>query len=124
MDDRPLSPHLSVYGWRITNTLSILHRLTGLVLTAAAIGLAWWLLAVAGGPERHAEAARLLGSGLMKLVLVAVVFCFFYHLANGIRHLAWDFGYGFDRKQIRVTGWAVVAIAAAATLIYTAVAII
>ena len=124
MDDRPLSPHLSVYGWRITNTLSILHRLTGLVLTLAAIGLAWWLLAVAGGPDRHADATRLLGSGLMKLVLVAVVFCFFYHLANGIRHLAWDFGYGFDRKQIRVTGWTVVAFAVVATLVYTAVAII
>ncbi|HEX6997073.1 MAG TPA: succinate dehydrogenase, cytochrome b556 subunit [Gammaproteobacteria bacterium] len=124
MDDRPLSPHLSVYGWRITNTLSILHRATGLVLTVAAIGLAWWLLAVAGGPDRHAEATRLLGSGLMKLPLVVVAFCFFYHLANGIRHLSWDFGYGFDRKQIRASGWAVVAIAVAATLIYAAVAII
>ncbi|SRR5690606_17261820 len=124
MDDRPLSPHLSVYGWRITNTLSILHRLCGLVLTVAAIGLAWWLLAVAGGPERHAEATSFLGSGLMKLPLIAVAFCFFYHLANGIRHLAWDFGYGFDRKQIRVTGWTVVAIAVVATLVYTAVAII
>jgi succinate dehydrogenase / fumarate reductase cytochrome b subunit len=124
MHDRPLSPHISVYGWRITNTLSILHRGTGLVLTLALIGLAWWLLRLAGGPESHADAARLLGSGWMKLPLLAVAFSFFYHLANGIRHLSWDFGYGFDRRQIRVSGWAVVAIAAAATLIYAAIAII
>ena len=124
MHDRPLSPHISVYGWRITNTLSILHRGAGLVLTLALIGFAWWLLRLAGGPESHAEATRLLGSGWMKLPLLGVAFCFFYHLANGIRHLSWDFGYGFDRRQIRLSGWTVVAIAAAATLIYAAVAII
>lgn len=124
MNERPLSPHLSAYGWYITNTLSILHRGTGLVLTIAAIGLAWWLLAVAGGPEGHAAATGLLASPWMKLPLLAVAFCFFYHLANGIRHLIWDFGYGFDRRQIRLSGWTVVAIAIAATLIYAAVAII
>lgn len=124
MNERPLSPHLSAYGWYITNTLSILHRATGLVLTIAAIGLAWWLLAVAGGPERHAAATGLLGSAWMKLPLLVVAFCFFYHLSNGIRHLVWDFGYGFDRRQIRRSGWTVVAVAVAATLIYGAVAII
>jgi succinate dehydrogenase / fumarate reductase cytochrome b subunit len=124
MDDRPLSPHLSVYGWRITNTLSILHRATGLVLTLGVIGLAWWLLAAAEGGERYADATAFLASGWMKLPLFGVVFCFFYHLANGIRHLSWDMGYGFDRRQIRLSGWAVVAIAVAATLIYGSIAII
>jgi succinate dehydrogenase / fumarate reductase, cytochrome b subunit len=122
--DRPLSPHMSVYGWRITNTLSILHRATGLGLTLAVIGLAWWLLAAAGGQERYGEARALFGSGWMKLPLIAVVFCFFYHLANGIRHLAWDFGFGFDRRQIRVSGWTVVAVAATAALLYALVAVI
>ena len=124
MDDRPLSPHLSVYGWRITNTLSILHRGTGLVLTLGAIGLAWWLLAAAGGRESYDEATAFLASGWMKLPLLGLAFCFFYHLANGIRHLSWDLGYGFERRQIRMTGWIVVAIAAAATLIYGSIAII
>jgi succinate dehydrogenase / fumarate reductase cytochrome b subunit len=124
MDDRPLSPHMSVYGWRITNTLSILHRATGLALTLGAVGLAWWLLATAGGRESHDEATAFLASGWMKLPLFAVAFCFFYHLANGIRHLSWDLGYGFDRRQIRLSGWAVVAIAVTATLIYGLIAII
>ena len=122
--DRPLSPHLSVYGWRITNTLSILHRATGLVLTLTAIGLAWWLLAVASGGERYEDAAALLRSGWMKLPLTAAAFCFFYHLANGIRHLVWDFGFGFDRRQIRLSGWTVVVFAVAATVIYASIAII
>ena len=124
MDDRPLSPHLSVYGWRITNTLSIVHRATGLVLTLGAIVLAWWLLAAAGGPQSHEDATAFLASGWMKLPLFAVAFCFFYHLANGIRHLSWDLGYGFERRQTRVSGWVVVAIAAAATVIYGSIAII
>lgn len=122
--DRPMSPHLTVYGWRITNTLSILHRATGLVLTLAAAGLAWWLLAAAGGSERYEDARTLLGSGWMKLPLTVVAFCFFFHLANGIRHLVWDFGFGFDRRQIRSSGWTVVAIAAAAAVVYAFVAII
>src|SRR5690606_36753588 len=97
---------------------------TGLVQTLAAIGLAWWLLAVESGGERYEDAATLLGSGWMKLPLVAVVFCFFYHLSNGIRHLVWDFGFGFDRRQIRASGWAGVAVAATVTVIYSSVAIV
>ncbi len=124
MDDRPLSPHMSVYGWRITNTLSVLHRATGCVLTLAAFGLAWWLSQVASGAQSHADATALLASGWLKLPLLGIAFCFFYHLANGIRHLSWDMGYGFDRRQIRISGWTVVAVAAAATLIYGAIAII
>lgn len=122
--DRPLSPHFTVYGWRITNTLSILHRLSGLILTLAAIGLAWWLLAAAGGPERYDEARAILGSGWAKLPLILIVFAFFYHFANGIRHLVWDFGFGFERRQTRISGWTVVAVSTAAALIYTLVAII
>lgn len=122
--ERPLSPHLGVYGWRITNTLSILHRATGLALSLGAIVLAWWLLAIAGGPEAYERAQIVLGSGWFKLPLMAFAFCFFYHLANGIRHLAWDFGLGFERSQIRTTGWIVVAVAAVCALLYASLVII
>lgn len=121
--NRPLSPHLQVYGWYITNTLSILHRMTGLVLTLAAVTLAAWLLAVASGSAGYERAYALFASVPVRLLFVVVGFCFFYHLANGIRHLLWDAGYGFDRDQIRISGWTVVAFAALATLIF-AIAVI
>ncbi|HEX7081891.1 MAG TPA: succinate dehydrogenase, cytochrome b556 subunit [Gammaproteobacteria bacterium] len=122
--DRPLSPHLQVYGWRITNTLSILHRAAGLVLTVGAFVLAWWLLAVASGADAYDDARAIVGSGWFKLPLIVFALAFFYHLANGIRHLAWDFGFGFERERIRASGWAVVVVAVAATLVYALLVIV
>ncbi|MGH8495033.1 MAG: succinate dehydrogenase, cytochrome b556 subunit [Gammaproteobacteria bacterium] len=105
-----MSPHLQVYKPQLTSVLSILHRGTGLVLSAASLLLAWWLIALAGGDQAYAGAMEWLGSGLARLVLVGVSFCFFYHLCNGIRHLVWDAGYGFEIRQTYASGWAVVAI--------------
>lgn len=122
--ERPLSPHLQVYAWQITNTLSILHRATGLVLSLGALVLAWWLMAVAGGEQAYADARAVLGSVWFKPLLVLFAFCFFYHLANGIRHLVWDFGAGFERAQIRRSGWSVVAVSVLLTLLYTLFVII
>jgi succinate dehydrogenase / fumarate reductase, cytochrome b subunit len=122
--DRPLSPHMGVYGWRITNTLSILHRATGLFLSVGALALAYWLLAVASGAEAYEDAQAVFGSGWFKVPLLAWVFCFFFHLANGIRHLFWDVGNGFERGQIRASGWAVVAVATIATIVYALLAFI
>lgn len=126
MDDaqRPLSPHLQVYGWWITNTLSILHRVTGLVLSLGALVLAWWLMAAAGGEQAYSDARAVLGSGWFKPLLILFALCFFFHLANGIRHIVWDFGAGFERSQIRRSGWAVVAAALVLTLLYTLLVII
>ena len=122
--ERPLSPHLQVYRWQITMALSILHRGTGIGLSLGIVPLTYWLLAVAGGPDSYAQAQGLLGSALLKLCYVGWAFCFFYHLANGIRHLAWDVGYGFEKSQISTTGWAVVAFAVVATLGYAVAVII
>lgn len=119
--ERPLSPHLQVYRWQITMALSILHRGTGIALSAGLIVFVYWLLSLAGGPAAYADSQAILGSGLLKLCYVGWAFCFFYHLANGIRHLAWDLGYGFEKSQICSTGWAVVAFAVAATAFAVAV---
>ena len=121
--ERPLSPHLQVYRWEITMALSILHRGTGLALSAGLIVFVYWLLSLAGGPNAYAQAQAVLGSVLLKLCYVGWAFCFFYHLGNGIRHLAWDLGYGFERAQINLTGWIVVAFAAAATLAFASTVI-
>jgi succinate dehydrogenase / fumarate reductase, cytochrome b subunit len=106
--DRPLSPHLGVYRWQITNTLSILHRLTGVMLTLGAVILTVWLLAMAGGPESYRGLVRLLGSPLGKILLFGWTFSFFFHLCNGIRHLFWDAGYGFEMRQAQASGMTVV----------------
>lgn len=118
---RPLSPHLQVYRWGITNTLSILHRGTGLVLGLGLIVLAAWLLAIASGPDAFAALTAILGSLWFKLPLAGIVFSFFYHLGNGIRHLAWDAGRGFSHAAIRAGGIAVVVFALIATAVYVAV---
>lgn len=118
---RPLSPHLQVYRWGITNTLSILHRGTGLVLGLGLVILAAWLLAIASGPDAFAAVTRVLGSVWFRLPLAGIVFCFFYHLGNGIRHLIWDTGRGFSHAAIRAGGIAVVVFALLATAVYVAI---
>jgi len=117
---RPLSPFLN-YRWGVTNTLSIVHRLTGVYLTLGFLALARWLLALASGSEPYAEVAAFYGSAWFKLPLAGWVFCFFYHLANGVRHLAWDTGLGFGHAEIRASGIAVVVFAVAATATYIAI---
>jgi succinate dehydrogenase / fumarate reductase cytochrome b subunit len=120
--DRPLSPHIQVYRPQITSVLSILHRITGVALTAGTLLLTYWLVAAAYGPEQFADAQALMGSWIGQLVLWGFTFAVFYHLANGVRHLAWDFGWGFELPQLRATGMAVLAFAAGATLVTLIVA--
>lgn len=120
---RPLSPHLQVYRWQISNTLSILHRLTGVVLALGGLALVAWLLALASGQAAFTGANTLLGSLVGQLALIAWTFCFFYHLCNGVRHLAWDAGHGFDKAVARKSGIAVVTGALLLTVIFWAVAL-
>jgi succinate dehydrogenase / fumarate reductase cytochrome b subunit len=114
---RPLSPHLQVYRWQLTMVLSIMHRATGLALSAALIPLVGWLLAAAAGPEAFASATAVLGSLPGQLVLAAVTFAFFYHLCNGIRHLAWDAGWWLNIPEVYASGWTVVAASLALTVL-------
>ena len=113
---RPLSPHLQIYRPQITSMLSILHRLTGVGLALGAVLFAYWLTAAAHGPEAFARANAFFVSGFGRLVLFGLTFAFFYHLANGIRHLAWDIGLGFEMKTLNLSGIVVVAAAFALTL--------
>ena len=117
---RPLSPHLGIYRWGITNSLSILHRATGLALSLGLVILAVWLISVASGPDAFASVMAVFGSGWFKLPLAGLAFCFFYHLANGVRHLVWDTGRGFSHAAIRSGGIAVVVFALIATAVYIA----
>ena len=107
---RPLSPHLSIFRWPITMALSILHRVTGVALAVGLLVFASWLMAASGSADYYGIIAGLLGSPLGKLMLIGWSAAFFLHLANGIRHLIWDAGYGFEKSQASSSGWFVVVI--------------
>jgi succinate dehydrogenase / fumarate reductase cytochrome b subunit len=117
---RPTSPHLQVYRWQIGNTLSILHRLTGAALAVGLIELCYWLTALAAGPGSYANALRLLGSPVGLAVLFGWIFSFMFHLLNGVRHLFWDAGRGFERTPRHLSGWFAVAGAITLTLVVAA----
>lgn len=115
-DDRPLSPHIQVYRWQITMLLSILHRISGIVLAAGTLLLAYWLIAAAAGPEDFTLAQAAIGSWFGRLCLFGWSLALFFHLCNGIRHLAWDAGWGFGIRTFTITGWLVVLASLAMTL--------
>lgn len=88
--------------------LSIVHRLTGAALMLGTLLLAWWLVALAQGPEAYAQVEICLGSLPGRLVLLGFSWALIYHLLNGIRHLFWDAGYGYAVPTAKASGWAVV----------------
>jgi len=95
---RPLSPHLQVYRPQFTSALSIFHRITGVALAAGTLLLTYWLVSLAMGDQAYAAAQSFIGSFIGRLLLFGWTLAFFYHLSNGVRHLFWDAGYGFELK--------------------------
>ena len=104
----PLSPHLQIYRPQITSVLSIVHRATGIVLAIGTVLLVAWLAAAAAGPGAFAAAQAAAGSWPGIVILFAFSLCLIYHLLNGIRHLFWDTGRGFELQTVTITGWGVV----------------
>ncbi len=121
---RPLSPHLQVYNPQLTSVLSILHRGTGVLLAVAAFALMGWLLAAAGDEESFARFSGWAASVPGKIVLVAITASLIYHLLNGIRHLLWDMGWGFELSEVYASGWTVVGLTVVVTagLVYLGLA--
>ena len=115
---RPLSPHLQVYRPELTSVLSILHRIAGVALAVGTLALLWWLISAAAGPGPFAAAEAVIGSGAGRALLFGWTLALFYHLCNGIRHLFWDAGYGYDLDTAARSGWAVMF----ATLVLTVIA--
>ncbi len=106
--ERPLSPHLQIYRPQLTSTLSIIHRATGVALSVGAFGVAGWLYLLAGDAAGYADWRQLLATPLGCAAVFGFAWAMMYHLLNGIRHLAWDAGWGLDLKRTYQTGWAVV----------------
>ena len=103
--NRPLSPHLQIYRPQMTSVLSITHRATGIVLAAGAVLFFCWLMAASMGPETFVMIYGLLGSWFGQFLLWGITFSLFYHLGNGVRHLAWDMGWGFGLDKVQMSGW-------------------
>lgn len=106
---RPLSPHLQVYRPQISTTLSIMHRATGIALAGGTILLTSWLVAAASSDAAYATVSAFMRSWIGLLLLFGWTAALWYHFCNGIRHLAWDAGWGYDLPTVHRTGWAVVA---------------
>lgn len=112
---RPLSPHLQVYSWLITNTLSILHRLTGVALSVGLLLIVCWLTTLAYRPENYAGFSEFFRGPIGMIMLGGWSLALFYHLCNGIRHLFWDMGKGFELHNATRSGYAVLICAALLT---------
>ncbi|MGD8378741.1 MAG: succinate dehydrogenase, cytochrome b556 subunit [Gammaproteobacteria bacterium] len=115
--NRPLSPHLQIYKPQITSVLSILHRLTGVFLSLGSILLVAWLVSVDAGPDAFASVSAFVSSWFGLILLAGWTWALFYHLCNGIRHLFWDAGLGFEITTAYASGWAVVVISLLASVI-------
>jgi succinate dehydrogenase / fumarate reductase cytochrome b subunit len=114
--ERPMSPHLSVWRWHITMATSIAHRVTGMALYVGALIAAAWAISLAAGPETYAEFKAIVGSPIGLIVMFGLTLSFFYHFANGVRHLVWDAGHGLDVRNANVTSVAIFAFTVAATI--------
>jgi succinate dehydrogenase / fumarate reductase, cytochrome b subunit len=113
---RPLSPNIQIYRPQLKPVLSIVNRITGVILSACAVVLVIWLIAATAGPQAYAAVQSAIASWIGQIVLFGCTFSFFLHFCGGIRHLFWDAGYGFALRSIYASGWAVVAASVALTV--------
>lgn len=100
---RPTSPHLQVYRFKITMLQSILHRITGAALSAGTILLVVWLMAAAGPADFYHSVQALIASPIGLLIMFGFTVALFFHLAAGLRHLAWDAIWGFEKPEFNAT---------------------
>ncbi|SDF59779.1 MULTISPECIES: succinate dehydrogenase, cytochrome b556 subunit [Rhodanobacteraceae] len=102
---RPLSPHLQVYKWQVQMATSILHRAAGIILAVGSLIIVWGLCALAAGPDAFSTFSACAGSLVGTLVMIGWTLAFFYHLANGIRHLVQDTGKGYAIASFVRSSW-------------------
>lgn len=114
---RPLSPHLQIYKPTLHMMMSISHRITGCALIVGTFVLLYWLGAAARGPEAYGSASAFLTSWFGYLILFGWSAALFYHLCNGVRHLIWDTGRGYEIPEIKKSGIVVLAAAAGLTVL-------
>ncbi len=107
----PVSPHLQIYRLPLTALLSITHRLTGVILAGASLLLVWVLAAAAESEAAYGALMSHLQAWYGQVFLLGVVFSLYLHFCNGIRHLFWDIGYGFELETVDLTAKLAIALA-------------
>ncbi len=103
--ERPLSPHLQIYTPLVNMVMSILHRMTGAALYLGTVLLAWWLVAIASGPEAFATVSSFFSSWLGRIVLFGYTWALIHHAVGGIRHFIWDLGRGYELETVDRLSW-------------------
>jgi succinate dehydrogenase / fumarate reductase cytochrome b subunit len=105
---RPLSPHLQIYRPMLTMMMSIAHRISGAANAIGFLLLAWWLVAIASGPEAYATVSAVFASLPGQVLLFLFSWALIHHMLGGIRHLIWDTGHALDKTSIEVAAWATI----------------
>ena len=124
LDTPPLSPHLQVYRLPITALLSISHRITGVFLALGVLLLFYVLVAATAGPQAYQGAHAFVASWFGQLVLFLFTLALYFHFCNGIRHLIWDVGYGFELETIDKSAYIVLGVSIVLTLITWGIAMV
>ena len=114
----PLSPHLQIYRWHISSLLSITHRISGVINLLALILIFFWLLVLSFGESNYELFLLIINSFFGKFILIGFTWSMSFHLLGGIRHLAWDLGYGFEIKTANISGIIVIISSLALTIIF------
>ena len=115
---KPLSPHLQIYRWHISSLLSITHRISGIINLVALIFIFFWLLVLSFGANNYEIFLLIINSFFGKFILVGFTWSMSFHVLSGIRHLAWDLGYGFEIKNANISGIAVIILSLVLTIIF------
>ena len=108
--ERPLSPHLTIWKWGPHMLVSILHRITGSGLAVVGLaGLTWWLISLASGEIAYSKFVGLTDNWIGLTILVGLTWAFWQHLFSGLRHLVLDTGAGYELRINRF--WSVMTLA-------------
>ena len=117
-NQNPLSPHLQIYRWHISSLISIMHRISGVTNLLALILIFYWLLVLSFGESNYELFLLMINSFIGKFILIGFSWSMSFHLLSGIRHLAWDLGYGFEIKTANISGIIVIIFSLVLTIIF------
>jgi len=117
-NQNPLSPHLQIYRWHISSLLSITHRISGVINLLALILIFFWLLFFSFGESNYELFLLIINSFFGKFILIGFTWSMTFHILSGIRHLAWDLGYGFEIKTANISGAIVIILSLLLTVIF------
>ena len=107
-NNNPLSPHIQIYSWNISSLISISHRIVGVINILVLIVVCFWIAFLLLGESNYEYIKYFLQSIFGKFTILGIVWSFSFQILSEIRHLIWDFGYGFELKSSKISGLIVI----------------